>query len=208
MGCLCQPSRDDERNNPPSPPTSPFHDALLLPSSSKDHLAPSTSEGQQATGSQSAQRHPAILSPLSRLDIPAGRRIRSPGGSWGPFPAALSASPSHLLPIFFLQVPAALDRVCLLASAYRRVPPPPPQQASPLSSTTGDPVLYVYAVTRSAGLFRSLDGGSGWALGTAKSTDDRPHKKSYPRHSPRPLSSVQKRPSSRRGQLDVVVVIL
>lgn len=123
--------------------TTPLHPQLHLsmtPSSSSPLLQRIISRHQPLRGSKPlglSQRkgtHPAILSPLSRLDIPAGRRIRSPGGSWGPFPAALSASPSHLLPIFSLQVPAALDRVCLLASAYRRAHPSPPPPATGESS--------------------------------------------------------------------------
>lgn len=195
--------------------TTPLHPQLHLsmtPSSSSPVLQRIISRHQPLRGSKPlglSQRKgtpPSSAPCLDSTSLP-DVEFAAPADCGVLFPPRCQLLHRIFSPFFSFKflLPSIVSACSLLPTA---APPPPPQQASPLSSTTGDPVLYVYAVTRSAGLFRSLDGGSGWALGTAKSTDDRPHKKSYPRHSPRPLSSVQKRPSSRRGQLDVVVVIL
>lgn len=161
--------------------------------------------------SAKAPRHP--LSPLSRLDIPAGRGIRSPGGSWGPFPGSRRAvsfsiaSSPHFFSSSSCSVLPSIVSACSL----------PPTAACPPLPATGESSFVHYWGSRAVRICRDpfgrslpfLDGGSGWALGTAKSPDDVPHKKSYPRHSPRPVHcTVQNRPSSRRGQLDAVVVIL
>lgn len=137
-------TRDDERNQMPPTSRSTTPSSSLLTSSKG-----STSAGQQATGSQSAQRHPrlepAILSPLSRLATlppPAGGGFAARGPDRGVlFPPRCQLLHRFFSPFFSSS--SSLNRVCLLASAHRPPPRPTPQSSFVHHWGSPDPVLYM-----------------------------------------------------------------
>jgi hypothetical protein len=211
MGCLCR-GRNGKGNK--APQTLFFHDNLLSFSKGDRVIYPSraiNSAGQQATGSQSARRGtpPRVRHQPLSTSLP---EVASQPRIVGTFPPrCLSASPSLLLPIFFPSS-SSLNRVCLVASAYRRISPRNrrvlfrPPLGIP-SCVCRDPF------GRSLPSLTEAPGGHWHPTNRPLSRPTTDPLKVLPSSlsSPgvqRPVSSVQDRPSSRRGQPDVVVVIL